>query len=68
MIPAQINKGIGTKPIMRERERNFIICQCDDKYLEMNEIPMLVFLFKCTSLCCKQCQDTEITTKNEIFR
>ncbi|KAK2534580.1 Crbn [Columba livia] len=22
---------------------------------------------KCTSLCCKQCQDTEITTKNEIF-
>ncbi|XP_032640073.1 protein cereblon isoform X3 [Chelonoidis abingdonii] len=23
---------------------------------------------KCTSLCCKQCQDTEITTKNEIFR
>ncbi|XP_062356381.1 protein cereblon isoform X4 [Cinclus cinclus] len=21
----------------------------------------------CTSLCCKQCQDTEITTKNEIF-
>ncbi|XP_077181347.1 protein cereblon isoform X3 [Paroedura picta] len=23
---------------------------------------------KCTSLCCKDCQDTEITTKNEIFR
>ncbi|XP_014022613.2 protein cereblon isoform X2 [Salmo salar] len=23
---------------------------------------------RCTSLCCKQCQDTEITTKNEIFR
>lgn len=23
---------------------------------------------QCTSLCCKQCQDTEITTKNEIFR
>ncbi|XP_057410511.1 protein cereblon isoform X4 [Balaenoptera acutorostrata] len=23
---------------------------------------------KCTSLCCKQCQETEITTKNEIFR
>ncbi|XP_053152493.1 protein cereblon isoform X4 [Hemicordylus capensis] len=23
---------------------------------------------KCTSLCCKHCQDTEITTKNEIFR
>ncbi|KAL6457945.1 hypothetical protein MHYP_G00331750 [Metynnis hypsauchen] len=22
---------------------------------------------RCTSLCCKQCQDTEITTKNEIF-
>ncbi|XP_032723331.1 protein cereblon isoform X4 [Lontra canadensis] len=22
---------------------------------------------KCTSLCCKQCQETEITTKNEIF-
>ncbi|KAJ6668266.1 hypothetical protein lerEdw1_015643 [Lerista edwardsae] len=22
---------------------------------------------KCTSLCCKHCQDTEITTKNEIF-
>ncbi|XP_069062458.1 protein cereblon isoform X1 [Pleurodeles waltl] len=22
---------------------------------------------KCTSLCCKQCEDTEITTKNEIF-
>ncbi|KAG7218170.1 hypothetical protein INR49_007452 [Caranx melampygus] len=23
---------------------------------------------RCTSLCCKQCRDTEITTKNEIFR
>ncbi|XP_021332510.1 protein cereblon isoform X1 [Danio rerio] len=23
---------------------------------------------RCTSLCCKQCQDTEITSKNEIFR
>ncbi|XP_061640600.1 protein cereblon isoform X3 [Phyllopteryx taeniolatus] len=23
---------------------------------------------RCTSLCCKQCQDTEITTKKEIFR
>nr|KAF6310312.1 cereblon [Myotis myotis] len=22
---------------------------------------------KCTSLCCKQCQETKITTKNEIF-
>ncbi|KAG5274962.1 hypothetical protein AALO_G00142070 [Alosa alosa] len=22
---------------------------------------------RCTSLCCKQCQDTEITTKSEIF-
>ncbi|TRY55015.1 hypothetical protein DNTS_020753, partial [Danionella cerebrum] len=22
---------------------------------------------RCTSLCCKQCQDTEITSKNEIF-
>ncbi|KAJ3602071.1 hypothetical protein NHX12_029831 [Muraenolepis orangiensis] len=22
---------------------------------------------RCTSLCCKQCHDTEITTKNEIF-
>ncbi|KAK2858262.1 hypothetical protein Q7C36_006181 [Tachysurus vachellii] len=22
---------------------------------------------RCTSLCCKRCQDTEITTKNEIF-
>uniref|UniRef100_A0AAY4A1A5 Protein cereblon n=1 Tax=Denticeps clupeoides TaxID=299321 RepID=A0AAY4A1A5_9TELE len=22
---------------------------------------------RCTSLCCKQCQETEITTKNEIF-
>ncbi|CAG06776.1 unnamed protein product [Tetraodon nigroviridis] len=22
---------------------------------------------RCTSLCCKQCQDTEITTKNDIF-
>ncbi|XP_034022548.1 protein cereblon [Thalassophryne amazonica] len=22
---------------------------------------------RCTSLCCKQCEDTEITTKNEIF-
>ncbi|XP_062853996.1 protein cereblon [Trichomycterus rosablanca] len=22
---------------------------------------------RCTSLCCKHCQDTEITTKNEIF-
>ncbi|KAM5313458.1 protein cereblon [Glossophaga mutica] len=22
---------------------------------------------KCTSLCCRQCQETEITTKNEIF-
>ncbi|KAJ8258615.1 hypothetical protein COCON_G00176270 [Conger conger] len=22
---------------------------------------------RCTSLCCKQCQDTELTTKNEIF-
>ncbi|XP_046881298.1 protein cereblon isoform X2 [Hypomesus transpacificus] len=23
---------------------------------------------RCTSLCCKNCHDTEITTKNEIFR
>ncbi|XP_024233540.1 protein cereblon isoform X2 [Oncorhynchus tshawytscha] len=27
----------------------------------------LDIMARCTSLCCKQCQDTEITTKNEIF-
>uniref|UniRef100_A0A8C5R5R2 Protein cereblon n=1 Tax=Leptobrachium leishanense TaxID=445787 RepID=A0A8C5R5R2_9ANUR len=27
----------------------------------------LDIMSKCTSLCCKHCQDTEITTKNEIF-
>ncbi|XP_056660527.1 protein cereblon isoform X8 [Monodelphis domestica] len=32
----------------------------------MNKTVLCVF-FKCTSLCCKQCQETEITTKNEIF-
>ncbi|KAJ7415151.1 hypothetical protein WISP_79536 [Willisornis vidua] len=31
--------------------------------------PWLYSLYDaCTSLCCKECQDTEITTKNEIFR
>nr|DBA18447.1 TPA: hypothetical protein GDO54_016690 [Pyxicephalus adspersus] len=27
----------------------------------------LDIMSKCTSLCCKRCHDTEITTKNEIF-
>ncbi|KAK6319238.1 protein cereblon [Coregonus clupeaformis] len=27
----------------------------------------LDIMARCTSLCCKQCQDMEITTKNEIF-
>ncbi|CAD7691244.1 unnamed protein product [Nyctereutes procyonoides] len=27
----------------------------------------LDIMIKCTSLCCKQCQEIEITTKNEIF-
>ncbi|MEE6526685.1 hypothetical protein FKM82_027471 [Ascaphus truei] len=27
----------------------------------------LDIMSKCTSLCCKHCHDTEITTKNEIF-
>lgn len=68
MTAAHINKRIGTKSVLEGRGEIFIICHCADKPLEMNGITFFVFLFKCTSLCCKQCQDTEITTKNEIFR
>lgn len=46
----------------------FLLFPSADMHLEINEVILFVSLSQCTSLCCKQCQDTEITTKNEIFR
>jgi len=38
-------------------------------HCKMQEMIIFVLVsLQCTSLCCKQCQETEITSKNEIFR
>lgn len=46
-------------------------CNIVKKDLKKNVCTSLQCMYvslQCTSLCCKQCQDTEITSKNEIFR